>query len=86
MKKKEMKKKDDKQFDLANEIKRLLMSEYKSCLCFYGDRVRMYKANDDKTLYATRYGDMTYAEGQANMCATLIMKVDELIAKSEQEE
>ena len=85
MKKKEMKK-DDKQLDLANEIKRLLMSEYKDCLAFYGDRVRMYKANDDKTLYATRYGSMKYAEGQANMCATLLMKVDELIAKSKQEE
>ena len=86
MKKKEMKKKDDKQFDLANEIKRLLMSEYKDCLAFYGDRVRMYKANEDKTFDATRYSSMKYAEGQANMCATLIMNVGMLIAKSEEEE
>ena len=86
MKKKEMKKKSDKQLDLANEIKRLLMSEYKDCLCFYGDRVRMYKANEDKTLDATRYGSMKYAEGQANMCAFLLAKVGMLIAKSEEEE
>ena len=85
MKKKEMKK-NDKQLDLANEIKRLLMSEYKSCLGFYGDMVRMYKANEDKTFDATRYGSMKYAEGQASMCETLIMKVGMLVAKAEKEE
>ena len=86
MKKKEMNNKNDKQLDLANEIKCLLMSEYMACLAFYGDMVRMYKANEDKTLDATRYGSIKYAEGQAQMCALLLAKVDELIAKSEEEE
>ena len=86
MKKKEMNNKNDKQLDLANEIKCLLMSEYMACLALYGDRVRMYKANEDKTLDTTKYGSMEYAEGQANMCALLVMKVDELIEKSKEEE
>ena len=86
MKNEEIKKENDKQLDLANEIKCLLMSEYMACLALYGDRVRMYKANEDKTLDTTKYGSMEYAEGQANMCAFLVMKADELIEKSKEEE